>query len=91
VKKFIFFGSRARGDHLLSSDYDFIIVSDDFKDEPFPCRGIVLFGYWTAEQPFEALCYTIKEFEKKSRQISIVSEALREGIKIELAGDKRPS
>jgi len=91
LEKFIFFGCRARGDRLLSSNCDFIIVSDDFKDEPFPCRGVALYNYWTAEHPVEALRYTVKEFERKSRHICIVREALRKGIEIELARDKRPS
>ena len=89
--KSIFFGSRARGDHPLSSDHLFIIVSDGFKDEPCPCRGVALYDYWTAEHPVEALRYTVKEFERKSRHICIVREALRKGIEIELARDKRPS
>lgn len=31
IKKIILFGSRARGDHLKMSDFDFIIVSPDFE------------------------------------------------------------
>jgi len=39
LDRLILFGSRARGDHLLASDYDFIVVSEAFAGQPFPTRG----------------------------------------------------
>ena len=35
VEKIILFGSRARNDHLLSSDVDLILISKDFKKLEF--------------------------------------------------------
>ena len=80
VDKIIFFGSRVRGDHLIDSDYDFIIVSDDFKGLPFTRRMTLMYEFWDSPLPIEPLCYTKEEFERKSNQISIVRDAVREGI-----------
>jgi hypothetical protein len=82
VQKIIFFGSRVRGDHLIDSDYDFIIVSDDFKGLPFINRMTLMYEFWDSPLPIEPLCYTREEFHCKSNQISIVSDAVKEGIEI---------
>ncbi|TET40057.1 MAG: hypothetical protein E3J65_02140 [Dehalococcoidia bacterium] len=82
VEKIIFFGSRVRGDHLIDSDYDFIIVSDDFKGLPFTERMTLMYEFWDSNLPIEPLCYTREEFHRKSNQISMVSDAVREGIEV---------
>ena len=80
IEKIILFGSRARGEALKGSDYDFIIVSKDFEGIFFTERVSMLYDLWKLETPLEALCYTPREFEKKAREISIVREALKHGI-----------
>ena len=82
VEKIILFGSRARGDNLKYSDYDFIIVSNDFQNKPFILRASYLYDYWNEKVDMEPICYTPKEFEKKKKQIGIVSQAVKEGIEI---------
>lgn len=89
VKRAIFFGSRARKDHLKDSDYDIIIVSDDFAGIPFTDRISLLYKYWTAEEAVEPLCYTQEEFEKKARQIGVVAEAIKEGIEVTIEGETK--
>jgi len=80
VEEIILFGSRARGDHLIDSDYNFIIVSKDFEGIFFPDRCKLIYKYWDKwDCPVEALCYTPQEFDKKSSEICVVSEAVREG------------
>jgi len=76
----IFYGSRFRGDHLYESDFDFIIVSDYFKNINFYKRIQLILELWNMNFDIEPLCYTKKEFEKKKNQISIVSEALKNCI-----------
>jgi len=80
----ILFGSRARADYFISSDYDIILVSPDFKNFNFHERISEVYKYWNEEEDLEPLCYTPEEFEKKSRQICIVSKAIEEGIEIKL-------
>ncbi len=82
ISKIILFGSRATGDNLKSSDYDFIIVSKDFKNMFFTDRISKMYDFWEFDVPIEALCYTPEEFEKKRNGISIVREAVRTGLEI---------
>jgi len=76
------FGSRARGDNFLESDFDFVIVSEDFKNIPFIFRASKIYDYWNQKQDIEPLCYTPEEFEKKKKQIGIVRQAVKEGIEL---------
>lgn len=80
--KVILFGSRARGDWLHESDYDFVVVSPNFESIPFYSRPVDLYKYWKGYPGVELLCYTPEEFERKRRQIGIVGEAVREGIEL---------
>ncbi|MFQ6043956.1 MAG: nucleotidyltransferase domain-containing protein [Candidatus Poribacteria bacterium] len=82
IHEVIFFGSRARGDYLLHSDVDLIIVSDDFEGIFFPDRSTAMYKFWDGGLPLEVLCYTVKEFEKKKRMIGLIQDAVREGISI---------
>lgn len=81
ISQAIFFGSRARGDHLKDSDYDIILVSEDFRDIFFSKRCALMYDFWHHwPLEIEPLCYTCEEFEAKKNQIGIVAEAVREGI-----------
>ena len=83
VEKIILFGSRARGDYLIDSDYDFIIISKDFEGIPFAKR-IQLVLEATREN-VDAICLTPEEFEKERNSlISVVARAVREGVEIEV-------
>ena len=80
VKKIIFFGSRAVGRARRDSDIDLIIVSDDFEGMDFFERVYKMYEYWETSVPVDFLCYTSKEFERLRKRISIVREALENGI-----------
>jgi len=80
IERIVLFGSRARGEALSDSDYDFIIVSKDFKGIFFTERVGMFYNLWELETPLKALCYTPQEFVKKAKEISIVREALKHGI-----------
>jgi len=81
IDQAIFFGSRARGEHLKDSDYDIILVSADFKDIFFTKRSALMYDFWQHWPiQIEPLCYTPGEFDAKKNQIGIVSEAIKEGI-----------
>jgi predicted nucleotidyltransferase len=82
IQKVILFGSRARGDHLKVSDFDFIIVSPDFEGIHFTTRMASIYLYWDEHYDIEPLCYTPEEFEEKKKEIGIVSQAVKEGIEI---------
>lgn len=78
----IFFGSRATGKAHQDSDIDIIIVSPKFRETKFRYRPLGFYRHWTLKYPVDFLCYTPEEFEKLRKRVSIVSEALKEGIEI---------
>ena len=81
ISQAIFFGSRVRDEHLEDSDYDIILVSDDFRDIFFSKGSALMYDFWQHwPLEIEPLCYTPEEFEAKKNQIGIVSEAIKEGI-----------
>jgi len=82
IEKLILFGSRARGDNLKESDFDFIVVSKDFREIPFIFRASELYDFWEENVDIEPLCYTIEEFNKKKGQLGIVKTAVEEGVEI---------
>ena len=82
ISKMILFGSRARGDHLRTSDVDLIIVSPDFQGIPFLQRIRAVVELWDSDLALEVLPYTPEEFSRKAQEIGIVSRALREGLEI---------
>ncbi len=75
----ILFGSRARGDHLLGSDVDLVIVSEAFEGMGWRERLLKVLELWDGDVSLEPLCYTPGEFALRSEEISIVREAVREG------------
>lgn len=78
--KVLLFGSRATGKNLHSSDIDLLIVSDFFQGMPWRKRMHLVMSYWSGSLALEPLCYTEAEFEKRSKEISIVREAARTGV-----------
>ncbi|MBS3908251.1 MAG: nucleotidyltransferase domain-containing protein [Actinobacteria bacterium] len=85
IVRVILFGSRAGNAALKDSDYDFVVVSPDFEGIFFTARTKMLYNYWRLPQALEALCYTPAEFNEKAGQITIVREAVREGIDLTAA------
>ena len=82
IDKLILFGSRAKGTFKEDSDFDFILVSDDFKKVPRHKRAIPLYNKWNYMYPADFLCYTREEYLKKKNSATIVREAEEEGIVI---------
>ena len=82
IQKLIFFGSRASGRPKQDSDIDLIVVSPKFRRLNFFERGARMYDYWNLHYPVDFLCYTPEEFKKLSKQITIVREAVKEGIEI---------
>ena len=78
----ILFGSRAKGKTGKDRDIDLIVVSSRFKRLDFFERGAKMYNYWNLDYPVDFLCYTPEEFKRLREHITIVSEALKEGIEI---------
>ena len=82
IEKMILFGSRARGEFRVHSDVDLLIVSPEFKGVKSYKRPLSFYEDWHIDLPFEFICLTPEEFKEKSQQITIVREAVKEGIEI---------
>lgn len=80
--KIILFGSRARGDNLIESDVDLVIVSKKFKSMHWRERIISVIQEWDGLVMLEPLCYTLEEFKTKKNEIGILQQALKEGKEI---------
>ncbi|MFH1608190.1 MAG: nucleotidyltransferase domain-containing protein [archaeon] len=81
-EKIIFFGSSATGKSRKDSDIDLIIVSKKFDGVSMLKRSPELYMKWDMDYPVDFLCYTPEEFEKKKKQVSIVRQAVKEGVEI---------
>ncbi|MFQ5799922.1 MAG: nucleotidyltransferase domain-containing protein [Nitrospinota bacterium] len=82
ISRMLLFGSYAEGNPNRDSDIDLIIVSPSFRRMNFFKRGATMYGYWHLNYPVDFLCYTPEEFEKLTSEVTIVREAVREGIEI---------
>ena len=82
ITKMIFFGSMTTGKAHKDSDIDLIIVSHSFRRVSFWKRAIALYDYGDMDYPVEFIYFTPEEFEKKIKRVTIVSEAVKEGIEI---------
>lgn len=85
-ERIILFGSFARGEFRRDSDVDLIIVDKKFSGKNIFERSKGLWIKWHVKQklgyPVDFICYAPEEFNKLKKEVSIVSEALREGIEI---------
>jgi predicted nucleotidyltransferase len=76
----ILVGSRARGDELMESDYDLVLVSAAFEGLPWRDRIAVVLDLWEMDVDLQPLCYTPEEYARKVAEISSVAEAARDGL-----------
>lgn len=83
VRKAILFGSRAKGEHLDTSDVDLILISEKFTNLRFVERFYELHKKWHLPYYLEVLPFTPKEFRALSNR-SIIKEAIESGIRINI-------
>lgn len=82
IDKVVLFGSYARGDFGKYSDVDLIIVSKAFEKKRIVERAVGLHRHWSLNLPVDIICLTPKEYEGLKRRITVVREAVKEGIEI---------
>ena len=82
IDKMLLFGSRARGEELLTSDVDMIVVSKDFENIAFRKRPDKFIDAWKLPVDLEVLCYSPKEVKERQKEIGIVREAFKHGKEI---------
>ena len=82
VNRLVLFGSRARGDNFVTSDFDFVLVSDDFLNVPFIKRAACLYEFWHSSRDLEMLCYTSDEWQRLKDKRGILLNAQKEGMRL---------
>ena len=82
IDRMLLFGSRAYGKPHRWSDFDLIIVSKKFRNVDSLHRALGFYDFWNIKYPVDFLCYTPEEFNKLKKQITIVKEAVENGIEI---------
>jgi uncharacterized protein len=85
----LLYGSRSRGEERPDSDIDLVIVAEAFEGVPWLERLHRVCRLWEGDISIEPLCYTPKEFELYSNQITIVREAARTGIPLSIPKGRR--
>jgi len=78
------FGSRAYGTPLLESDLDMIVVSEEFGKRDFIENMELLSRMWDGSFAVEMFPYTPGQIEKYAEKKTVISEALKKGIRIRL-------
>lgn len=81
-ERVVLFGSRARGTHRPTSDYDLLIVAERFRSVPWVERAHLAIRRWDLPVDLEPICLTPEEYRKRSKEVSTVGEAAREGVVI---------
>ena len=82
IEKLILFGSHVTGKAGRESDIDLIIVSDNFRGMKSYRRAAWMYNYWSSLTPVDFLCYTKAEFNRLKDMITLVRQAVNEGIEI---------
>jgi len=79
VSRAILFGSSVRGDRLVDSDIDLIVISEDFKHMNFPKRFLILQKNCPLKLTLDVFGFTEDEFNKLKRKSIVLQEAVKYG------------
>mgnify|MGYP001569948922 CR=1 FL=1 len=82
IDKVYWFGSRVGGMAHRWSDIDLVVVSKSFRGKGLLQRAPPLHLKWDLNYPVDLLCYTPREFNRLKKQITLVRQAVKEGIEI---------
>lgn len=79
--KVILFGSRAKRTAKKKSDYDFLLISPQFKKWEWEERAARVYHLKrNIPAAMDIICLTPHEFERKKRQHNVIRDAAGEGI-----------
>lgn len=78
LESLVLFGSRARGEHLDSSDVDVVVVSPSFQGLSVDARLNLVQNAWPGGKALESVPITPEEL--KDMKKLVICDALEEGI-----------
>lgn len=82
LERAILFGSRAKREELLHSDYDLVLVSPAFRALPYGERVRRVLELWALDVGLEPIPLTPEEFAERAGRITVVAEAVRTGQEV---------
>lgn len=86
IQSMFLFGSTASGNRKKYSDIDLLVVSKRFRNKSVLKRSVPFYHEWHVVQnlnyPVDFICYTPEEFDDLKDRVTIVREAVRNGIEI---------
>jgi predicted nucleotidyltransferase len=68
------FGSRAKGDHWVTSNFDILVVSKRFGGKDIWERTGSLLKLWTYHRDLDVICLTPKELKRSKSTLLIASK-----------------
>ena len=80
--KVYLFGSRARDDHWVTSDFDFLVVSKQFGGQSPSERTGALLKLWSYHRDADIICLTPEEFERQKKRSTLLKLALKDGMQL---------
>ncbi len=84
IKKIFLFGSQVTGTAKDGSDFDILVITDRFASRPKFMSDLLAEWHLVQKkrEPVDFLPFTEREFEEYSNRITIVKQAIEEGIEI---------
>lgn len=76
------FGSRARTDHWVTSDFDLLVISKKFADKSTGKRIGDLLKLWTFHRDLDVICLTPDEFNRRKKTSSLLKLIAHDGIEV---------
>lgn len=74
------FGSRARGDNRLTSDFDFLVISPCFEGITMPRRLERVYQHWNGKYHADIIPYTPQELKERSARLTIAGKAMQDAV-----------
>ncbi len=84
LKKVVLFGSQVSGTMREGSDIDILVITDKFLSRPDFMSDLLTEWHLVQKkkEPVDFLPFTEKEYEESSSKITIIKQAIEEGIEI---------
>ncbi len=89
LESIIIFGSTARGDRLMESDVDLIVVSDSFSNMPLNERFRIVYMAWPPQIDADIIPLTKRELESILKRSVILKDAQKYWRVIKVMDEQR--
>jgi len=82
VSEVFLFGSWARGDYLVYSDLDLVVVSEDWEGMPYVERLSILYRLWDKRVDADFIALTPRELAERVERSIVLWDASRYWVRV---------